>query len=208
MSKINVNTWEPESGTAATLMASGDTVTVPSGAALTIASGATITNSGTATGFGGDNTPSFLAFVDTPQVVSDNVQEKVEFDAELWDTDNAFDSTTNYRFTVPSGEGGKYQLFGQLFASAASLCMSYGEIKLQVNGTDRWASSLFIGTDAARYWMWPFSLALDLSASDYVEILANTDTSGADWTLTAGGSYSGGTWYLRTYFGGYKLLGV
>jgi len=52
MSTINVNTWEPESGTAATLMASGDTVTVPSGAALTIASGATITNSGTATGFG------------------------------------------------------------------------------------------------------------------------------------------------------------
>ena len=71
MSKINVNTWEPESGTAATLMATGDTVTVPSGATLdvssatmtgftipsgqtlTIASGATIANSGTATGLGG-----------------------------------------------------------------------------------------------------------------------------------------------------------
>jgi len=51
MSKINVDTWEPESGTAATLMASGDTVTVPSGATLAIASGATIANSGTATGF-------------------------------------------------------------------------------------------------------------------------------------------------------------
>ena len=54
MSKINVNTWEPESGTAATLMASGDTVTVPSGATLAIASGATIANSGTATGMGDD----------------------------------------------------------------------------------------------------------------------------------------------------------
>jgi hypothetical protein len=54
MSKINVDTWEPESGTAATLMASGDTVTVPSGASLVIASGATITNSGTATGMGDD----------------------------------------------------------------------------------------------------------------------------------------------------------
>ena len=51
MSKINVDTWEPESGTAATLMASGDTVTVPSGATLAVASGATIANSGTATGF-------------------------------------------------------------------------------------------------------------------------------------------------------------
>jgi len=55
MSKINVNTWEPESGTAATLMATGDTVTVPSGATLAIASGATVTNSGTSTGFGATN---------------------------------------------------------------------------------------------------------------------------------------------------------
>ena len=57
MSKLNVNTWEPESGTGLTLGASGDTTTIPSGATLAIASGATITNSGTATGFGGDNTP-------------------------------------------------------------------------------------------------------------------------------------------------------
>ena len=47
MSKINVNTWEPETGTAATLMASGDTVTVPSGAEIDIASGATLDVNGT-----------------------------------------------------------------------------------------------------------------------------------------------------------------
>ena len=52
MSKINVDTWEPESGTAATMMASGDTVTVPSGASLVVASGATINITGaTQTGF-------------------------------------------------------------------------------------------------------------------------------------------------------------
>ena len=42
MSTLNVDTWEPESGTAATLMATGDTVTVPSGATLDI-SAATLT---------------------------------------------------------------------------------------------------------------------------------------------------------------------
>jgi hypothetical protein len=47
MSKINVNTWEPETGTAATLMATGDTVTVPSGAEIDIASGATLDVNGT-----------------------------------------------------------------------------------------------------------------------------------------------------------------
>ena len=46
MSTLNVDTWEPESGTAATLMATGDTVTVPSGASLVVASGATINITG------------------------------------------------------------------------------------------------------------------------------------------------------------------
>jgi hypothetical protein len=53
MSKINVNTWEPEgAGTAMTMGASGDTATVPSGASLVVASGATINITGaTQTGF-------------------------------------------------------------------------------------------------------------------------------------------------------------
>ena len=44
MSKIEVNTIEPQCGTTVTLGASGDTITIPSGA--------TITNNGTQTGFG------------------------------------------------------------------------------------------------------------------------------------------------------------
>ena len=44
MSKIEVDTIEPQSGTTLTIGASGDTINIPSGA--------TLTNSGTATGFG------------------------------------------------------------------------------------------------------------------------------------------------------------
>jgi len=52
MSKINVNTWEPETLQALTMGASGDTTTVPSGASLVVASGATINITGaTQTGF-------------------------------------------------------------------------------------------------------------------------------------------------------------
>ena len=66
MSKINVDTWEPESGTAATLMASGDTVTVPSGASLVVASGATINITGaTQTGFPSSGFASLQLFVST-----------------------------------------------------------------------------------------------------------------------------------------------
>ena len=51
-SELKVDKISPASGTSFTLGDSGDTFTVPSGA--------TIANSGTATGFGGDNAPAFF----------------------------------------------------------------------------------------------------------------------------------------------------
>ena len=50
MSKINVNTWEPETGTALTMGASGDTTTVPSGATLDVNGTIDVTGA-TTTGF-------------------------------------------------------------------------------------------------------------------------------------------------------------
>ena len=107
MSKINVNTVEPEGATTTlTLGASGDTISIPSGA--------TITNSGTATGFGGDNSPAFEAQRQTDQSISDASMTKVELNVEIFDSDSAFDPSTNYRFTVPSGEGGKYFVYADI----------------------------------------------------------------------------------------------
>ena len=75
MSKINVDTWEPESGTAATLMASGDTVTVPSGAELDIASGATLDVNGTIDVTGA--TVTGLTTGTVLQVLEDNLNTSV-----------------------------------------------------------------------------------------------------------------------------------
>ena len=88
MSKINTDTVEPSTGTSLTLGASGDTISIPAGA--------TIANSGTATGFGGDNTPSFSVTIAASQNFSDSTWTKVEWDTEVWDTDSAFDSTTHH----------------------------------------------------------------------------------------------------------------
>ena len=69
MSKIEVDTIEPQSGTTLTIGASGDTITIPSGA--------TITNSGTATGFGGANTPIVNAIrTGTDQAISATTRTK------------------------------------------------------------------------------------------------------------------------------------
>ena len=42
------------------------------------------------------------------QSIANGTYVKLNFQTENFDTDNAFDNTTNYRFTVPSGKAGKY----------------------------------------------------------------------------------------------------
>jgi len=109
-SEIKADKWSPASGTAGTIGDSGDTYTVPSGVTLAVASGATITNSGTATGFGGANTPSLKAVRGSAQSIANTTSTVVIFDTEIYDTDSAYDNSTGI-FTVPSGKGGKYAFF-------------------------------------------------------------------------------------------------
>jgi hypothetical protein len=98
MSELKVNKISPRSGTDITLGDSGDTFTIPSGA--------TITNSGTATGFGGANTPAFLAYRTTAQSLTSNTDTKVQWNTEDFDIGSCYDHTTNYRFTPTTA--GKY----------------------------------------------------------------------------------------------------
>jgi hypothetical protein len=57
---------------------------------------------------GGTNTPSFQAYRTATQSLSNNVWTKIQNNVELFDTDGAYDHSTNYRFTIPSGKAGKY----------------------------------------------------------------------------------------------------
>ena len=62
MSKLETNQVDPATGTTLTLGTSGDTIAIPSGV--------TIANSGTDTGFGGVNTPSFFVGQTSAQTIS------------------------------------------------------------------------------------------------------------------------------------------
>mgnify|MGYP003139004655 CR=1 FL=1 len=56
---------------------------------------------------GGANTPAFRVYRDSSaQTISTGTNVKIQFNAETYDTANAFDSTTNYRFTPQTA--GKY----------------------------------------------------------------------------------------------------
>ena len=105
MATLFVDKLDPQSGTALEIGSSGDTITIPSGA--------TITNNGTQTGFGGANTPAFAAKMSGTQTINHQTSTKVAFDTEVFDTDSAYDHSTNYRFTPQTA--GKYLVSHMLY---------------------------------------------------------------------------------------------
>ena len=84
----------------------------------------------------GQNYPAFAAKMSSNQSLSINVDTKLNFDTELIDTDSAYDATTNYRFTVPSGKAGKYVFSLQALARGnATGTFLYGCMKIFKNGS-------------------------------------------------------------------------
>ena len=142
-------------------------------------------------GIGGTNTPAFHAFVNSAQSIGTNSDIKIINFNEVVDTNSAFASN---KFTVPSGEGGKYIIYGCVsFASD----VSYPHAQIFVNGSGSLNSESLTGNmgDTARSCF--TSRIITLAASDYVEIYT-FQGSGATNTEASG----------RTFFGGYKLIGV
>ena len=197
MSKINVNTVEPEGATTTlTLGASGDTISIPSGA--------TIANSGTATGFGGDNTPGFHANRSSGQGILDATYTLVYFDSETYDSDSAYDTSTG-RFTVPAGEGGKYVVYSWCCVSSnqgtTANDINEMHVLLKKNGSNA-ATVEWDPNGYGNKMVLGFNVTLDLSASDYLEVFVWMDSStGSNCTVL-------GDAYPRSYFGAYKLIGV
>jgi hypothetical protein len=104
--KVGTITTSSGSGTI-TLGQSGETVTIPTGA--------TITNSGTATGFGGTNTPAFAVNIDAHQTISSATDTIIAMNQETLDTAGAF-NLSNYRFTPQVA--GKYAIYLTMVAFA------------------------------------------------------------------------------------------
>ena len=201
-SEVKANKWSPGTGVAGTLGDSGDTFTVPSGATLDIASGATITNSGTATGFGSDNTPVFQAHMTADQTgLSDNTFTKCSINAETIDSDGAYDTST-YRFTVPSGEGGKYYIFANVAAGSSASNLEYAQVAVYKNGSNVLTHSSHDQNGRGTNKTMTISAVMDLSAADYLEMYAKVSTDN-------GGTF--GVYFMNstggaTNFGGFKLI--
>ena len=192
MSKLETNQVDPSTGTTLTLGTSGDTIAIPSGV--------TIANSGTATGFGGDLTPAFQVTKSSAQTVNHATWTKVTWDTETYDTDSAFASD---KFTVPSGEGGKYMFnFSVQVTRGTDSDMYRVYTALYKNGSQIQLINLNLAGTDGRVLYAAGNYALSLSASDYIEVYVNTASSSTNTISVAGGSNE------TSYFGGYKVLGA
>jgi len=63
---------------------------------------------GTVTGAGESNAPSFRVYRNTTQSINSATHTKIQFNTEDYDTASAFDNSSNYRYTIPSGQAGKW----------------------------------------------------------------------------------------------------
>ena len=136
---------------------------------------ASITSGKLASGVLPTNTPAFFAYLNSNQAVSDNSRTKVQINTEEFDTDNAYDNTTNYRFTVPSGKAGKYLITSGLWITAGNIDRS--EAYIYKNGSEE-ARSYFDLTTGALSTTMNMSLTLDLAVGDYIELYGLVDDLG------------------------------
>ena len=139
------------------------------------------------------NRPAFSAYLSADQPIANATVTKVSLNVESFDTDDAFDSSTNYRFTVPTGADGKYFFVGTI--TWVNLTNEdEGQVRIHKNGTFVQGSGYFQGQNGTVTYQ--ATQVLNLVAGDYIELHGYQVSGGAI-------SADGGEAY--TNLKGYKL---
>ena len=183
--------------TAETSIADGDTILIHDASASALRK---MTKANFVSGVGGDNTPSFGATLSADQNnLSSGTFTLAAFNTEVWDTDNAYTNTSsNYKFTVPSGEGGKYFITAHLMFRSDGTYQAK-VLRLNKNGNflveqEHHFDSNYIRHDYSN--TVSITTVQNLSADDYIQVYGKA--TGQTWDLKAEGGY----------FSMHKLIGV
>jgi len=150
---------------------------------------------GTVTGAGGNNVPAFSARLNSDQSISNNTETKITCSLETLDTDNAYDNSTNYRFTPQTA--GYYLITGgfRMLSFTTGRAVSW----IRKNGSQDHATNEHYG-DASGVTQSAISTKIIEfnGTTDYVELYV---FQGSGSTKNLQGDYA-------SFFGGFKLIGV
>ena len=155
---------------------------------------------GTVTGAGESNTPAFEVRLSAEQSLSDATATKAQFNTEDFDTDSAYDNSSNYRFTVPSGKAGKYFFYTCINGGNSSgSTTDYINVYFYKNGSSQGRLHPRGYSNAQMLYATTYTKSFDLSVGDYIEVYVMVDTTSGSPKITSGGD-------IISNFGGYKLL--
>ena len=125
----------------------------------------------------GGATVACLAYRTAAQVLTSSTWDLCEFTHTVYDTDSAFDTTTNYDFTVPTGEGGKYLIIGQVTMHDLLIDSDF-DLQVRVNNVNKLMRQDEPGTTGGQGPITTsLSGVLDLSAADTVDLWVWHDDS-------------------------------
>ena len=179
--------------TAETSIADGDTILIHDASASALRK---MTKANFVSGIGGDNTPAFAAFQSSGQNIDSGTTTIVTLDTEIFDTDSAFASN---KFTVPSGEGGKYYVSAAIRADASWAATGQFNVMVFVGGTTDNGLFASYNIAASNGNGGAVSGILTLSAGDEITMRLYHNEGGTEG-LQAG--------RYCTVFSGYKLIGI
>ena len=153
------------------------------------------------------NAPAFEYQLASTQTVADATWATIEFASQIYDTDGSggtvYDTST-YTFTVPSGQAGKYFIYGGVvvYATAGGNQANVTQILFK-DGDDNNAGTAEANTSGHGY-MHTLNITsvFDMAVGDSLKLRGYMDTSGGG---TVGFGSDG---YPRSYFGGFKIIGI
>jgi len=144
---------------------------------------------------GGDNTPAFFASISSDQSIPNNSTTLVALATKVLDTDSAFDNTaSNYKFTVPSGEAGNYQInFG---IRNSNFTTARIDVQIKKNGSEVVNAE---NASGGNYDTAYGGAILNLSVGDYLQMYVYQASGSSQNIFSARNS---------CFMSGYKLIGV
>jgi hypothetical protein len=187
MSKILVDTIDTRSGT------SNITIGSSNASQITLKSGATLTNFPA-------NKPYFFGKKASDSTISRRTQTVITgLTEDEVDSDSAFDGTT---FTVPSGEGGVYYFYANIFTDYSGIGADGEEVQIKFRKNNSYSGMPETTVQRPNDGLYNKlsvnqSIIQNLSAGDTFEISAYTSDFNASGSATISGT--------NTFFMGYKL---
>ena len=144
------------------------------------------------------NTPSFRAEVTSNQNVTDGSATLINFQTETFDNGSCYDGTN--KFTVPSGEAGKYYVYSHCYLQPSDLNRANNlSIYLYKNGSRWMMGKRDYRSNTGSAGSVTCIDTMNLDVGDYIQIYAFLDNTAGTPSVT-------GESNTKSIFGAFKII--